>query len=557
MVFYKEYRWNSSCLKGCKAIFAVQELRPLKIMINTVPSTTSVSKPLAPAGAPPRRARHDPSNFMSELSDAMGATAGSDAKADLSTQAGKLQTPNAGAADNKHQSKDTIPSKSVDKQASGDKATDAKDQSELPDDISAELTDPSLGGNSVTTPIIHKPVKGTLVDEHQHKSANKKIAQMAQKEGEQSVSDPNLSDLPDASLDHSDRDEISITKIVAATKPASGEEKSVSAQQETPEKKDDTPANQTALGENPIDPLTPNLFMADAPLIASSADFASSAHGNTDALKLTTAPQHASSNKSNASQEAVPDGIVAGNEMVPVFATGMQTSHLTEKSIKAHSHTGLRAEKSDQTVSATQDGSPNPTIETTRADANQDLGVSTLPNGELLIGKDQLPKAMQDQLSNIGTAGSTTAASRGPIPYAMLPIELGLSALNGKRSIDVLLSPAELGTVEIRLEVSNHSEVKAHIKADRPETLSMLMDDSYALKSALDQTGMTTTTDSLQFSLRQDSQQQSNSNHPSHQHANKPQRAYERSDTSSDPLMSEAIPLKPLTRGIGLLDVQI
>ena len=139
----------------------------------------------------------------------------------------------------------------------------------------------------------------------------------------------------------------------------------------------------------------------------------------------------------------------------------------------------------------------------------------------------------------------------------MLPIEIGLSALNGKRSIDVLLKPEELGAVEIRLEVSNNSDVKAHIRADRPETLSMLMNDAHMLKNALDQTGMTTNSDSLQFSLRQDGQSQSNTQNPSHQQSKGQQRAYEKSNTSSSMALTEEITMKPLVRVAGLLDVQI
>jgi len=539
-------------------------------MMNTVPSSTSVSKPLALAGLPNDKTRDDKPNFSNELSDAISAAANDGGNADLTAQTVELQpdpklpiiahahTLTQDLIGFDHQSKNNIHFKTIAKQADGDKTqTSETDTAKPSDETPVPSIDPAVSVNSLGRLIPQKSVQGILIDKHLQKSPDKTKAHIVIPEGQQPVTDISPLALSDAMRDHSDRNGLSMTKRTAATKPASGDEKGVSAKQEAPQKKDDTPANQTALEGNPIDPLTPNLFMADAPLISSSANSVSSAHESADALKLTTTIKRTSSNKNIASQEMVADGVVTSNEATSAVVTGMQANHLTEKLIKANSHTGLRAEKSDQTVSTTQDGSPNPTIKPIKADANQDLSVPTLQNGEVLIGKDQLPKALQDQLSNIGTAGSTTAASRGPIPYAMLPIELGLSALNGKRSIDVLLSPAELGAVEIRLEVSNHSEVKAHIKADRPETLTMLMNDSYALKSALDQTGMTTTTDSLQFSLRQDSQQQSNSNNPSHQHANKPQRAYEGSDTPSDATMREAIPLKPLTRGIGLLDVQI
>jgi len=92
-----------------------------------------------------------------------------------------------------------------------------------------------------------------------------------------------------------------------------------------------------------------------------------------------------------------------------------------------------------------------------------------------------------------------------PVPYARVPMEIGLAALDGQRSIQVRLSPADLGTIDIELDVSDQSEIHARIAADDPRTLAMLKQDAPLIRQALEQTGHSTTADSLSFSLRQDS----------------------------------------------------
>jgi len=61
-----------------------------------------------------------------------------------------------------------------------------------------------------------------------------------------------------------------------------------------------------------------------------------------------------------------------------------------------------------------------------------------------------------------------------PVPYARVPMEIGLAALNGQRSIHVRLSHADLGTIEIELDVSDQSEIQARIAAGDPRKLAML-----------------------------------------------------------------------------------
>ncbi len=155
----------------------------------------------------------------------------------------------------------------------------------------------------------------------------------------------------------------------------------------------------------------------------------------------------------------------------------------------------------------------------------------------------------------------TLNLSAGPVPYGMLPMEIGLGALQGQRALEVRLSPEDLGTVEIRLEVSDDSKVKAKITADRPETLAMMIGDASLIRNALDQSGLTTNADSLQFSLKQDNTAAGNGNGNGNGNgAQQQQNGHSQSQSrngSPPPPFQESIPLTTLRRAAGLLDVNI
>ena len=208
------------------------------------------------------------------------------------------------------------------------------------------------------------------------------------------------------------------------------------------------------------------------------------------------------------------------------------------------------------------DAANNPSAEPDNAPALS--GASTLPldilslnNG--LTGADGLapkkPLAIET-LEALASRPAPPSPSSGPVPYVMLPIEIGLGALQGRRAIEVRLSPDDLDTVEIRLEISDDSKVSANITADRPATLAMMMNDASKLRAALDQTGMTTTADTLQFSLKQDGNfTQSNGQNAEQRQNGQPQS--QRRDGSPPPPFQDAVPIASLRRAAGLLDVNI
>jgi flagellar hook-length control protein FliK len=211
----------------------------------------------------------------------------------------------------------------------------------------------------------------------------------------------------------------------------------------------------------------------------------------------------------------------------------------------ASTTTANAVEKNENQQTSLSDGAP--------ATANLDLQTSGLASPTLA---PNLAFGLNHKVAPLASA-PMAASSSGPVPYGMLPIEIGMGVLQGQRAIEVRLSPEDLGNVEIRLSISDDSKVSADIKADRPETLAMMMQDASTLRNALDQTGLTTTSDTLQFSLKQDSgfaqgnggnagQRQNSGQTPSH-----PQQG------ASVQRSPEAMPIVSLRRVAGLLDVNI
>ena len=137
----------------------------------------------------------------------------------------------------------------------------------------------------------------------------------------------------------------------------------------------------------------------------------------------------------------------------------------------------------------TANAQPAPTV----ADANAQL--ATLP---------------QQQLSGVTPAAATdkftvTHAAGAAVPLSGLAVEIAASVQSGKTRFDVRLDPADLGRIDVRIDVDRNGQVTSHLTVEKPETLSMLQQDAPQLQQALNDAGLKTGNGGLQFSLRDQS----------------------------------------------------
>lgn len=120
--------------------------------------------------------------------------------------------------------------------------------------------------------------------------------------------------------------------------------------------------------------------------------------------------------------------------------------------------------------------------------------------------------------SQITTSAPSTPASTiqppplaAAIPLAGLAVDIAGKALAGKNRFEIRLDPPELGRIEVRLDVDRDGNVTSRLTVDRPDTLDLLRRDASGLERALQDAGLKTADNGLQFSLRDQSMSQEQS----------------------------------------------
>ncbi len=116
---------------------------------------------------------------------------------------------------------------------------------------------------------------------------------------------------------------------------------------------------------------------------------------------------------------------------------------------------------------------------------------------------------IQTQTANLTAivvpTANTALAESVPVPLNGLAADIALRAAGGNSRFEIRLDPAELGRIDVRLDVDKHGNVTSHLTVERPATLDMLRRDAPQLQQALENAGLKTGDSGLQFSLRDQS----------------------------------------------------
>lgn len=91
------------------------------------------------------------------------------------------------------------------------------------------------------------------------------------------------------------------------------------------------------------------------------------------------------------------------------------------------------------------------------------------------------------------------------VPLAGVGVEIASKAAAGKTNFEIRLDPPELGRIDVRLNVDRDGNVTSTLIADRQDTLDLLKRDSAGLERALQDAGLKTSDNGMQFSLRDQS----------------------------------------------------
>jgi flagellar hook-length control protein FliK len=85
--------------------------------------------------------------------------------------------------------------------------------------------------------------------------------------------------------------------------------------------------------------------------------------------------------------------------------------------------------------------------------------------------------------------------------HEQVALSIQRSVRDGNGRISLQLSPAELGRVNVRLDIDDDNRVQATVTVERPATLDLLQRDIRALERALQEAGLKTDSDSLSLNL--------------------------------------------------------
>ncbi|WP_332681076.1 flagellar hook-length control protein FliK [Bosea sp. (in: a-proteobacteria)] len=183
-----------------------------------------------------------------------------------------------------------------------------------------------------------------------------------------------------------------------------------------------------------------------------------------------------------------------------------------------------------------------------------------LAAGPLAPGKPEAPLTPLDAAAQANAQAQAEANARAsvettrPTPLHVVPVEIGARALAGNKRFDIRLDPAELGRVDVRLEISDDGSVSAKLTVDRVETLHLLQRDARTLERAFEQAGLKPSESGVEMSLRDSSDQSSRQNRQDDEGARTRRAWVETAEESA--LAAETMPLRGAAR-LGGVDLSI
>ncbi|MEO1249331.1 MAG: flagellar hook-length control protein FliK [Pseudomonadota bacterium] len=117
---------------------------------------------------------------------------------------------------------------------------------------------------------------------------------------------------------------------------------------------------------------------------------------------------------------------------------------------------------------------------------------------------DARPTVTADRSQNSGFANALLGGGQTAeldSNYDQMPARLRIAVANGVKQLTVHLQPANLGSMEVRLDGTEDGGLRATFLVQRPETLDLLQRDARVLERALSDAGVSVDRDSLNFSL--------------------------------------------------------
>ncbi|MDF1731027.1 MAG: flagellar hook-length control protein FliK [Minwuia sp.] len=149
---------------------------------------------------------------------------------------------------------------------------------------------------------------------------------------------------------------------------------------------------------------------------------------------------------------------------------------------------------------------PDPARANATATATTTLAAASQGAGEQVpqtnVAAVNTPQAIQNTAAVQQLATAAPQAQVPDAPVQQLAVHVTRAAKEGADRIEIQLKPAELGRVDVKLEVGHDGRVQAVVSAERADTLDLLRRDVQQLERALTHAGFNTDKDSFSFAER-------------------------------------------------------
>jgi len=207
--------------------------------------------------------------------------------------------------------------------------------------------------------------------------------------------------------------------------------------------------------------------------------------------------------KTSTDKPAAAAAKLAGNAAMPLHPEA--TAQAAES--EPHKDSGAHARAED--TANTHRGAAPDTIAAATADNTATVAPKTadLTPPPAMTVQTAAPNAPSNA-ATATTAAAPLSSTDQAVPISGVAFEITSKALAGKGQFDIRLDPPDLGRIHVRLDVDRDGNVITHMVADRTDTLDMLRKDTAGLERALQDAGLKTSDNSLQFSLRDQSANQ-------------------------------------------------
>ncbi len=173
-------------------------------------------------------------------------------------------------------------------------------------------------------------------------------------------------------------------------------------------------------------------------------------------------------------------------------------------------------------------------------------GLNAAPDTVLPAGLSAAPVQMKAETSPAAASPAVASTREG------VAVEVAVAARGGVRQIEIRLDPAEMGKIDVRLDVDQSGSVTTWLIVEKPETLDQLRKDAPNLQKALEEAGLKADSGSLNFSLRDQNQQQGQREHAPRDGLSHPDEA-----PAMPALAAHAMVYRGTMRGAGGVDLKL